>query len=263
MRDMPVPPPAPPPVDHGQHDPLLIAQLAAGDPLTTDQQREAALLVAHCAACASLAADLRAISSAVAWEPLPPRRRDFRIDPERAAAVARLALAALPAASLRPAGGRPAAGRGRHPLGGSPLHGRRRRVAGGCASPRPGGAGPQPGPHDADAGAGDGTVRRPGRRRRCRAGHSGCAAGGGWGPRRTSGVSDLAAPERNAAAEVEAFSAADEQAADAQAEERAVADPADTDPAVAGMAAEEVSAEVPGRRGSRRRGFCRGRRPGP
>ena len=61
----------------------------------------------------------------------------------------------------------------------------------------------------------------------------------------TSGVSDLAAPERNAAAEVEAFSAADAQAADAQAEERAVADPADTDPAVAGMAAEEVSAEVP------------------
>ena len=185
MRDMPVPPPAPPPVDHGQHDPLLIAQHGRGRPPDRRLSSVRPLFSwLSCAACASLAADLRAISSAVAWEPLPPRRRDFRIDPERAAAVARLALAALPAASLRPAGGRPAAGRGRHPLGGSPLHGRRRRVAGGCASPRPGGAGPQPGPHDADAGAGDGTVRRPGRRRRCRAGHSGCAAGGGWGPRR-------------------------------------------------------------------------------
>ena len=84
MRDMPVPAPAPPPVDHGLHDPLLIAQLAAGDPLTSEQGRQAAYLVARCAACAALAADLRAISAAVAWEPLPPRRRDFRIDPARA-----------------------------------------------------------------------------------------------------------------------------------------------------------------------------------
>jgi hypothetical protein len=84
MRDMPAPRPARPPLDHEQHDPLLIAQLAAGDPLTDDQQQLAAHLVAHCAACASLAADLRAVSAAVAWEPLPPRRRDFRIDAERA-----------------------------------------------------------------------------------------------------------------------------------------------------------------------------------
>lgn len=87
MRDMPAPPPAPPPVDHGRHDPLLIAQLAAGDPLTTDQEQQAAHLVARCADCAALAADLRVISSAVAWEPLPPRRRDFYIDPARAAAL--------------------------------------------------------------------------------------------------------------------------------------------------------------------------------
>ncbi len=84
MRDMPAPRPARPPIDHEQHDPLLIAQLAAGDPLNADQQQLAAHLVAHCAACASLAADLRAVSAAVAWEPLPPRRRDFRIDAERA-----------------------------------------------------------------------------------------------------------------------------------------------------------------------------------
>jgi hypothetical protein len=81
---MPAPPPARPPVHHEQHDALLIAQLAAGDPLTDDQQQLAARLVAQCDACASLAADLRAISAAVAWEPLPPRRRDFRIDAERA-----------------------------------------------------------------------------------------------------------------------------------------------------------------------------------
>ena len=110
MRDMPVPTPVPLPVDHGQHDPLLIAQLAAGDPLTADQQHEAALLVARCAACASLAADLRAISSAVAWEPLPPRRRDFHIDPEHAArlrgsAVQRFLrrLSVPQAGALRPA----------------------------------------------------------------------------------------------------------------------------------------------------------------
>ena len=84
MRDMPAPRPERPPLDHEQHDPLLIAQLAAGDPLIADQQQLAAHLVAHCAACASLAADLRAVSAAVAWEPLPPRRRDFRIDAERA-----------------------------------------------------------------------------------------------------------------------------------------------------------------------------------
>jgi hypothetical protein len=40
--------------------------------------------LAHCAACTSLAADLRVVSAAVAWEPLPPRRRDFHIDVERA-----------------------------------------------------------------------------------------------------------------------------------------------------------------------------------
>ena len=84
MRDMPAPRPERPPLDHEQHDPLLIAQLAAGDPLIADQQQLAAHLVAHCAACASLAADLRAVSAAVAWEPLPPRRRDFRFDAERA-----------------------------------------------------------------------------------------------------------------------------------------------------------------------------------
>jgi hypothetical protein len=84
MSDMPAPRPAPPLVDHAQHDPLLIAQHAAGDPLDAAQHEEAARLVAGCHDCAVLAADLRAVSAAVAWEPVPPRRRDFRIDAGRA-----------------------------------------------------------------------------------------------------------------------------------------------------------------------------------
>lgn len=78
---MPRPRPVPPPsADHQQHDVLLVSQFAAGDPLDPDRQREAQALVSSCGACTSLAADLRAISAAVAWEPVPPRRRDFRID---------------------------------------------------------------------------------------------------------------------------------------------------------------------------------------
>jgi hypothetical protein len=84
MSDMPDSRRTPPTSDHAQHDPLLIAQAAAGDPLAADQQRQAELLLASCTECAGLAADLRVIATAVAWEPLPPRRRDFRIDPERA-----------------------------------------------------------------------------------------------------------------------------------------------------------------------------------
>ncbi len=81
MNDMPRPRPVPSPSpDHQQHDVLLVAQYAAGDPLDDDRQRAAAALVSSCGDCAELAADLRAITTAVAWEPVPPRRRDFRID---------------------------------------------------------------------------------------------------------------------------------------------------------------------------------------
>ena len=84
MSDMSRPRPFPPALDHERHDALLVAQLAAGDRLEPDRQRQAQQLVGACGACAELATDLRAVSSAVAWEPLPPRRRDFRIAPEEA-----------------------------------------------------------------------------------------------------------------------------------------------------------------------------------
>jgi hypothetical protein len=84
MSDMSYPRPTAPAADHAHHDALLVAQFAAADLLEDGQQQEAQRLVATCGSCARLAADLRAVSSAVAWEPVPPRRRDFRIDPEQA-----------------------------------------------------------------------------------------------------------------------------------------------------------------------------------
>jgi hypothetical protein len=64
---------------HERHDALLVSQLASGDPLDPWQLRDAELLVSSCRECASLAADLRALSRVVPWEPVAPRRRDFRI----------------------------------------------------------------------------------------------------------------------------------------------------------------------------------------
>jgi hypothetical protein len=84
---MSVPRPSSSDAVHAQHDALLIAQQAAGDPLDPTQAREAAQLIASCRACAELAADLRSVSKAVAWEPVPSRRRDFRIDPAHADAL--------------------------------------------------------------------------------------------------------------------------------------------------------------------------------
>jgi hypothetical protein len=83
MSDMSRPDPMPADA-HEQHDPLLVAQYAANDPLDEAQLREAAQLVSSCAQCAELAADLRVLSGVVAWEPVPPRRRDFRITAEQA-----------------------------------------------------------------------------------------------------------------------------------------------------------------------------------
>jgi hypothetical protein len=71
-------------VDHAKHDELLIAQYAAGDTLDATQRAEALERISICRECAILSTDLRAISGAVAWEPLPARRRDFRIDAARA-----------------------------------------------------------------------------------------------------------------------------------------------------------------------------------
>jgi hypothetical protein len=73
-----------PDAGHEQHDTLLIAQYAALDPLDREQIRQAAELVGGCAECASLAADLGAISRAVAAEPMPQRLRAFTLTPERA-----------------------------------------------------------------------------------------------------------------------------------------------------------------------------------
>lgn len=85
MSDMSAPRHSPPPTAHEQHDVLLIAQLVAGDPIDDAQRLDAQRLLVTCQACAALAGDLGIISRAVAWEPIPPRRRDFRFDAQRAA----------------------------------------------------------------------------------------------------------------------------------------------------------------------------------
>jgi hypothetical protein len=110
MSDMSRPGPLPTAPDHQLHDPMLIAQITAGDSLDPDQQREGEWLVSSCGACAALADELRAVSGAVAWEPTPPRRRDFRLSPEQAETLQGNVLTrfvrrlALPSASaLRPA----------------------------------------------------------------------------------------------------------------------------------------------------------------
>jgi hypothetical protein len=64
---------------HASHDPILIAALAAND-LAGGERESAEALVASCAECRSLAADLGAISRAVATDlPRPRRQRDFRL----------------------------------------------------------------------------------------------------------------------------------------------------------------------------------------
>jgi hypothetical protein len=79
--------------DHERHDALLVAQSTAGDPLPTAQRAEAQRLVSTCPDCATLAADLRAVSVAVAREPVPPRRRDYRLSREQADGLSGNALA--------------------------------------------------------------------------------------------------------------------------------------------------------------------------
>ncbi len=84
MSDMSRPRSVPPTAAHQQHDQLLVAQFASGDPLDAAQQQEAERLLSVCDACAWLASDLRHVARAAAWEPVPPRRRDFRLEPEQA-----------------------------------------------------------------------------------------------------------------------------------------------------------------------------------
>jgi len=74
----------PPPPAHAHHDPLLVAQVVAGDPLDAARATEARSWLATCPACTALAADLARVSHAVRSEPVPPRRRDFRLTPAQA-----------------------------------------------------------------------------------------------------------------------------------------------------------------------------------
>lgn len=69
---------------HHDHDPLLIAAHAAGDLSGRDEDR-ALHLLADCPTCSGLAADIRALSVAVAELPVPARRRDFTLSPDDAA----------------------------------------------------------------------------------------------------------------------------------------------------------------------------------
>src|SRR6188508_3237780 len=72
---------------HASHDELLVAHLAGRDDLDPREHAMASALVAGCPDCARLASDIAAISAAVATEPVPPRRRDFRISPEQASSL--------------------------------------------------------------------------------------------------------------------------------------------------------------------------------
>ncbi len=72
------------PEQHAQHDPLLVVSLAAGD-LTGADRDLATSLIADCAECATLHADLLAIARATAALPTAVRPRDFQLSPEQAA----------------------------------------------------------------------------------------------------------------------------------------------------------------------------------
>jgi anti-sigma factor RsiW len=69
---------------HAEHDPLLVASLLDGD-LAPSERTEAEARVAGCPACASLYEDLLALSVATRTQPVPGRRRDFRLTPADAA----------------------------------------------------------------------------------------------------------------------------------------------------------------------------------
>jgi anti-sigma factor RsiW len=76
------------PVAHAGHDALLIAQYAADD-LDPSERGVAEQLVAECAGCAQLAADLRLIARATAELPEPARPREFTLTPDQAARLRR------------------------------------------------------------------------------------------------------------------------------------------------------------------------------
>ncbi len=69
-----------PRTNHDAHDPQLIAALLDRD-LAADDGAVGRALLASCAACAALHADLVALASATRRMPLPERPRDFRLRP--------------------------------------------------------------------------------------------------------------------------------------------------------------------------------------
>lgn len=76
------------PTSHADHDPLLVAAHAAGD-LDGRIREDANHLVATCAECATLLADLRAVAAATQSLPPPVRSRDFRLSEQDAARLRR------------------------------------------------------------------------------------------------------------------------------------------------------------------------------
>ena len=68
------------PSSHPEHDPTLIARLAAADLAPNDREAaRARALLTDCPDCAELYADLLAIAAATAALPAPHRTRDFRL----------------------------------------------------------------------------------------------------------------------------------------------------------------------------------------
>ena len=72
--------------NHADHDPLLIAEFAAGE-ASPEQEAAAAALASGCSDCATLADDLRALARATAELPRPARPRDFTLTPETASRI--------------------------------------------------------------------------------------------------------------------------------------------------------------------------------
>ena len=69
--------------EHRRHDRLLVTRFAMGDAYPSEHD-EASTLVANCADCAELAADVKLIASSVSRVPTAPRTRDFMITAEQA-----------------------------------------------------------------------------------------------------------------------------------------------------------------------------------
>ena len=84
---------------HDEHDPFVVAALLDSDGAPAERLAGVEL-VATCADCAALHADLLALSSATADLSVPGRPRDFRLTPEDAArlTVARSGEPVAPAA---------------------------------------------------------------------------------------------------------------------------------------------------------------------